>query len=213
MFALLVVATVGAFFVTTRLKRSAPVVNNVTFARYLSPNGDGRRDFVDIAFRIKNSDEVTVSVVDEDGDEAATLLRDVELNRGLHRVRWDGRLTGGATAPDGEYHLRVGLRRQGRTITSPRKLFVDTKPSRPIVRYVSPEAISPDGEGSGNQATLRFDGPSLPPPTLLAYSTPGWVPCVSWRAVPAAAGTRCCTGTGRSGFAVAAAGHRAATTC
>src|SRR6188474_1473148 len=131
-FALLVVATVGAFFVTTRLKRSAPVVNSITFARYLSPNGDGRRDYVDIAFRTKHSDEVTVSVVDDEGDEAATLLQDVELSRGLHRVRWDGRLTSGAVAPDGEYRLRVGLRRQGRTITSPRKLFVDTKPPRPI---------------------------------------------------------------------------------
>jgi hypothetical protein len=170
-FALLVVATVGAFFVTTRLKRSAPVVNSVTFARYLSPNGDGRRDHVDIAFRTKHSDEVTVSVVDEDGDEAATLLRDVELDGGLHRVRWDGRLTGGATAPDGEYRLRVGLRRQGRTITSPRKLFIDTRPPRPIVRYVSPDAISPDGAGSGNSATLRFDGPSRRRPTLLVFQS------------------------------------------
>jgi hypothetical protein len=168
-FALLVVATVAAFFVTTRLKRSAPVVNNVTFARYLSPNGDGRRDYVDIAFRIKNSDEVTVALVDEDGDEAVTLLQDVELEKGLHRVRWNGRLTGGAIAPDGEYRLRVGLRRRGRTITSPRKLFVDTRPPRPVVRYVSPDAISPDGAGTGNQATLRFDGPSRRRPTLLVF--------------------------------------------
>jgi hypothetical protein len=168
-FALLVVATVAAFFVTTRLKRSAPVVNSITFARYLSPNGDGRRDYVDIAFRTKHSDEVTVSVVDDEGDEAATLLEDVELSRGLHRVRWDGRLTSGAVAPDGEYRLRVGLRRQGRTITSPRKLFVDTKPPRPIVRYVSPDAISPDGAGTGNLATLRFDGPSKRRPTLLVF--------------------------------------------
>jgi hypothetical protein len=166
---LLVVATVAAFFVTTRLKRSAPVVNSITFARYLSPNDDGRRDYVDIAFRTKHSDEVTVSVVDEDGNEAVTLLRDVELSRGLHRVRWDGRLTGGATARDGEYRLRVGLRRQGRTVTSPRKLFVDTKPPRPIVRYVAPEAISPDGAGTGNRATLRFDGPSRRRPTLLVF--------------------------------------------
>jgi hypothetical protein len=170
-FALLVIATVAAFFVTTRLKRSAPVVNSVTFARYLSPNGDGRRDYVDIAFRMKHPDEVTVSLMDSDGDEAVTLLRDVELGKGLHRIRWDGRLTGArdGVAPDGVYRLRIGLRRQGRTVTSPRKLFVDTKPPRPIVRYVSPDAISPDGAGSGNSATLRFDGPSRRRPVLLVF--------------------------------------------
>ena len=169
MFGLLVVATVGAFFVTTRLKRSAPVVNSVTFARYLSPNGDGRRDHADIAFRIRSSDEVTVSVVDADGDEAATLLRDVELDRGLQHVRWNGRLSTGAIAPDGEYRLRIGLRRRGRTITSQRKLFVDTRPPRPVVRYVSPDAISPDGAGTGNHASLRFDGPSRRRPVLLVF--------------------------------------------
>jgi N,N-dimethylformamidase beta subunit-like protein/flagellar hook capping protein FlgD len=168
-FALLVVATVGAFFVTTRLKRSAPVVNNLTFARYLSPNGDGRRDFVDIALRIRRPDEVTVSIVDKAGNDAVTLLRDARLARGLHRFRWDGRLSSGAVAPDGQYRLRVGLRHQARTLTSPRKLFVDTKPPRPIVRYVSPDAISPDGAGTANHAILRFDGPSRRRPTLLVF--------------------------------------------
>lgn len=168
-FAVLVVATVAAFFVTTRLKRSAPVVNSVTFARYLSPNGDGRRDYVDLAFRTRRPDEVTVSIVDKDGNDAVTLLRDVQLARGDHRFRWNGRLSNGAVAPDGEYRLRVGLRRQARTLTSPRKLFVDTKPPRPIVRYVSPDAISPDGAGTANHATLRFDGPSRRRPTLLVF--------------------------------------------
>jgi hypothetical protein len=168
-FALLVVATVAAFFVTTRLKRSTPVVNSVTFARYLSPNGDGRRDYVDLAFRTRRPDEVTVSIVDKDGNDAVTLLSDVQLARGYHRVRWNGRLSNGAVAPDGEYRLRVGLRRQARTLTSPRKLFVDTRPPRPIVRYVSPDAISPDGAGTANVATLRFDGPSRRRPTLLVF--------------------------------------------
>jgi hypothetical protein len=168
-FALLVAATVGAFFVTTRLKRSAPIVEKLTFARYLSPNGDGRRDFVDIGFRIKRSDEVTVSLVDADGDEVRTLLSDLELEKGRHRFRWDGRLDSGARAPDGEYRVRVGLRRQARTITSPRKLFVDTKAPRPVVRYVSPDAISPDGAGSANRAVLQFDGPVRRRPTLLVF--------------------------------------------
>jgi hypothetical protein len=168
---LLVVATVGAFFITTRLKRSAPIVEQLSFARYLSPNDDSRHEFVDIGFQIKRSDEVTVLLVSERGDEVRTLTRDISLPRGRHRFRWDGRLDSGRVAPDGEYRVRVGLRRQGRTVTSPRKLFVDTRPPRPVVRYVAPDSISPDGAGSGERATLRFDGPLRHRPTLLVYRT------------------------------------------
>jgi hypothetical protein len=168
-FALLVAGTVAAFFVTTRLKRSSPVVEQLTFARYLSPNDDGRRDWVDIGFRTKRDDEVTVSVVDEDGDEVRTLARDQQLDKGRHRFRWDGRRDDGTVARDGLYRIRVGLRHQGRTVTPTRKLRVDTRAPRPVVRYVSPDAISPDGAGGGNRAVLRFDGPVRRRPSLLVY--------------------------------------------
>ncbi len=160
-FAGLVVATFAAFFVTTRLKRAAPVIEQLTFRRSFSPNGDGRFDAALFAFRLRRSDEVTVSVVTRDGDEVRTLAEDVSLQRGRrHRIRWDGRTDGGRVAPDGEYHLRVGLRAQGRTVTSSRKLFLDTVPPRPVVKYVSPDSISPDGVGRANSASLRFAGPS-----------------------------------------------------
>jgi hypothetical protein len=170
-FGLLVVATVGAFFVTTRLKRSAPVVENLTFARHLSPNGDGRLDFVDIGFRIKRADEVTFTIVDSGGDEVATLALDRELDAGRHRFRWRGRTSAGVIAPDGDYRVRVGLRGEGRSITSRRKLFVDTVPPRPVVRYVSPSFITPGGTASARRATLRFDGPRRARPELLVYRT------------------------------------------
>lgn len=170
-FGLLVVATIGAFFVTTRLKRSAPVVDRLTFDRYLSPNGDGSHDVADIRFRIKRADEVTVTLISEQGDEVRTLARDVDLNAGRHGFRWNGRLSNGRIAPDGEYRVRVGLRHQGRSITSARKLFVDTRPPRPVVRYVTPDSISPDGVGSGNLAKLSFSGSLRSRPTLLVYRT------------------------------------------
>jgi hypothetical protein len=170
-FALLVGASVGAFFLTTRLKRSTPVVQQLSFNRYLSPNGDGRNDSVRISLRTKRRDEVTVAVVDRDGEEVRVLARDRELDRGRYAFRWDGLVAGTVPAPDGEYRIRVGLRRQGRTITSPRKLFVDTQPPSPNVRYVSPDSISPDGTGSANSARLRFDGPARVAPRLLVYRT------------------------------------------
>ena len=199
-------ATVGAFFVTTRLKRSTPVIEQLTFRRSFSPNGDRRFDAALFAFRLRRTDEVTVSIVTRDGDEVRTLAEDVLLRGGRrHRFRWDGRTDGGRVAPDGEYHLRAGLRRQGRTVTSGRKLFLDTVPPRPVVRYVSPGAISPDGAGRANSAKLRFTGP-LRRARLLVYRTDlrrprlvavqpitGAEPTLRWdgrvRDVPAASGS------------------------
>jgi hypothetical protein len=171
LFAALVVATVGAFFVTTRLKRSTPVIEQLTFRRSFSPNSDGRFDAALFSFRLRRTDDVTVTVVTRDGDEVRTLAEDVLLQgHRRHRFRWDGRTDSGGRARDGEYHLRVGLRRQGRTVTSGRKLFLDIVPPRPVVRYVSPDALSPDGAGGANMATLRFVGP-LRRARLLVYRT------------------------------------------
>jgi N,N-dimethylformamidase beta subunit-like protein len=171
-FAALVAATVGAFFVTTRLKRSAPVIEQLTFNRHFSPNGDGRIDFAQFAFRLRRTDDATVSIVNRDGGEIRTLAQNRRLEEGRrHRFRWDGRTTLGAVAPDGEYHLRVGLRRQGRSVTSPLKLFLDTRPPRPVVRHVSPGVITPTAAAPGRRrATLRFVGPRRSP-TLLVYRT------------------------------------------
>jgi hypothetical protein len=170
LFALLVAASVGAFFVTTRLKRSTPVVQRLEFSRYVSPNGDGRKDFATIRFRTKKEDEVTVTILDHEGGEIRSLATDRTLRAGPHRFRWNGRAAGGAIAPDGEYRLRIGLRKQGRSVTSPRKMFVDTTPPRPVVRYVSPDLFSPQAVPR-RAARLRFDGPTRTAPKLLVYRT------------------------------------------
>jgi hypothetical protein len=117
-----------------------------------------------------------VAIVDEDGEEVRTLVRDRQVEKGRQRFRWDGRVHGGDIAPDGEYRVRVGLRHAGRSVVSPRRLFVDTDPPSPVVRYVSPDSISPDGAGGGEQARLRFDGPTRVPPILLVYRTDTAVP-------------------------------------
>jgi hypothetical protein len=169
-FGALVVATFAAFFVTTKLKRSPPVVEQLTFRRHFSPNGDGRLDIERIAFRLKRSDDVTVSIVSASGDRVATIVDDARLSAGRHRFSWDGRGPDGKVA-DGEYHIRVGLRRQGRVVTSPLKLFVDNTPPAPVVKFVTPDTISPDGSGSNNRVRIRFVGPTRVKPTLLVYRT------------------------------------------
>jgi hypothetical protein len=184
-FAGLVVATFAAFFVTTRLKRAAPVVEQLTFRRSFSPNRDRRFDVALLGFRVRRSDDVTVSIVTRDGDDIRTLGNDVSLVRGRrYRFRWDGRTDAGGIAPNGEYHVRVGLRRQGRTVTSARKLFLDTVPPRPVVRYVSPASISPDGAGGANHAVLRFVGPTRRARMLVYRTDLRWPRLVAAHAIP-----------------------------
>jgi hypothetical protein len=170
-FAALVLATVGAFFVTTRLKRSPAVIERLTFTRHFSPNGDGRRDAALFALRLRKHDDATISIVTGDGDKVRTLAQNRNLRaHRTYRFRWNGRRGSGKRARDGQYHLRIGLRRQGRTVTSPRKVFLDTRPPRAVVRYVTPDVISPDGIDGGRRATLRFTGPNRSP-ELLVYRT------------------------------------------
>jgi hypothetical protein len=167
-FAALVVATVGAFFVTTRLKRSAPVIERLTFNRHFSPNGDGRFDFVQFALRLRHTDDATISIVTRDGTRVQTIADNVTLDRARrYHFRWDGGTANGRRAPDGEYHVRVSLRRQGRVVTSGRKIFLDTIPPRPVVGYVRPLVLTP---GAGRVATLRYSGPKRRP-VLLVYRT------------------------------------------
>ena len=66
-FALLVAATFGAFFVAQRLKSAESVAEITKVRRYFSPNGDGRRDVTRITFTVKEADELTVTILDRDG--------------------------------------------------------------------------------------------------------------------------------------------------
>ena len=72
-FALLVAATFGAFFVAQRLKGAESVAEITRVKRVFSPNGDRRRDVERIAFTVKQAGRVTVTVVNRDGDRVRRL--------------------------------------------------------------------------------------------------------------------------------------------
>ena len=169
-FALLVIATVGAFFVTQRLKRSKPVVRDVSLPVYISPNGDGRKDRIRISFFLPRRDRVTVSMVDRGGDEVRRLADDRRMRRGRHSFVWRGRDARGLVPEDGVYFLRVALRRQGRATTAPRGVQLVTVPPEPKLVSVRPARIRPGGE---RLVRVRFRGPSNPPPLFSVYRTDG----------------------------------------
>jgi hypothetical protein len=140
-FAVLVVATVGAFFLAQRVKSTPAAIARYSMRSFCSPNGDGRFDGCRLSFLLKRADDVTVRVVGPDGDAVRTLVSDRTLAafRRL-RVRWDGRTSDGAHARDGAYRFQVSLRRQGRSILVPRSLTLDTTPPRPVVSSIGPKA-------------------------------------------------------------------------
>src|SRR3954451_18852092 len=168
-FALLVVATVAAFFVTQRLKRSAPVIRHVMMPLYVSPNGDGRKDTAMIRLRLpKADDRVTVSMVDANGDEVRRLA-DRRLRKGRHHFVWNGRDSSAAILPDGFYYLRVVLGGQGRGTIARRGIQLVTRKPSPKLLSVAPARIR---SGGRERVTIRFSGPANPAP-LSSFSRSG----------------------------------------
>ncbi|HWM63279.1 MAG TPA: hypothetical protein VNP96_04730 [Solirubrobacterales bacterium] len=128
-FALLVLATIGAFAWSQRLKRDPLVLDRVSFlavpqsdsqrprVRAFTPNGDCRFDRIRIRFRVTRSDRANVQVVKPGGKLIVTLARDTYLKRyRFFTFYWDGRVRNDGIAPPGRYKLRVKLLGQDRTL-------------------------------------------------------------------------------------------------
>lgn len=141
-FALLVLATIGAFAYAQRLKRDPLVLDKVTFVGFpvlhpkkpvhsFTPNADCRSDRIRIRFRTTRSDDGTVQVVKPGGGVVVTLARDQFLKRyHFHTYYWDGRQRGGGTARPGRYKLRVKLLGQDRTLVPPGVIRLHRAPRR-----------------------------------------------------------------------------------
>jgi hypothetical protein len=141
-FGLLVFACFVAFFLTQHLKHTPTVVQSFRLTPFFSPTPSGHVKQERISFKLASADEVTVTIVDSTGATVATLLRDHPVARYKQlSLRWNGRrgtahsyalVPGpdgtsalaprlhGALAPGGEYRVHVSLRRQQRTVFSPR---------------------------------------------------------------------------------------------
>ena len=142
-FALLVLATVGAFAYAQRLKRDPLVLDKVSFVgipilhpenpvHSFTPNHDCRYDEIRIRFRTTRSDDGTVQVVRPGGRVVITLARDRFLKRyQFHTFLWDGRRRGGGTTPPGRYKLRVKLLGQDRTLVPPGAIRLHRAPRDP----------------------------------------------------------------------------------
>ena len=122
-FALLAVATVGAFAYAQRLKREPLILDKVSFGTKkthgaFTPNGDCVNDNGRIRFRITRSDHANVEIVDPDGRRVRLLARDRFLKRYRFFVfHWDGRDDAGEPAGPGRYKLELVLLGEDRDLT------------------------------------------------------------------------------------------------
>jgi hypothetical protein len=141
-FALLVAGCFAAFFLTQRLKHTPTAVQLFKLTPFFSPTPAGHLKQERISFRVARDDEVTVTIVNSAGADVATLVRDLPVAHYKQlSLRWTGRLGrahgyvliagpsgraalqpkfAGRIAPAGVYRVRVSLRRQHRSVLSPR---------------------------------------------------------------------------------------------
>jgi hypothetical protein len=165
-FGILVAATFAAFFVAQRLKNAPTVVQGLSHTPRFSPNGDGRFDRARVTFKVKKADDVTVQVLDAEGDVVKTLLDDRHLKAYqpiVPSLAWDGTTDSGAIAPDGRYRIRITLRREGRSVIPQWSMLKDTQPPVPLVTSIGPQKQpGPEllPEPGGGTANIHF-GPAL----------------------------------------------------
>ena len=172
-FALLVAATIAAFFVTQQLKsEDALVLRFAAQPKQFSPNGDGKRDRTRVGFDLSRPATVSFYVMDGEGNEIRRLVDERALaGDAKHRFRWDGRDDDGAPVPDGLYRMRVVQRSEGRVIDSAKRVRVDRRPPRVVLLEAVPGVIAPREPGQAPEVVVRYRGPSNTAPEFRVFRT------------------------------------------
>jgi hypothetical protein len=179
-FAVLVAATIAAFFVTQHLKVTTPLltgyprpVPGVINPLHGVACGGHNNGSTTISFYLQHrADLVDVYVVNAATGE---IVRTVASGRNMRKDKrtpfhWDGREDNGSVVPDGTYYFRVALRHQGRTIDlNGVPVKVKTTTPNPVVVSVSPQVI-PSASPS-TSVTIHYAGNENRGGTILLYRT------------------------------------------
>jgi FlgD Ig-like domain len=171
-FAVLVAATIAAFFLTQHLKVTTPLIQGaprpvpgVIDPLHGVPCGQGRNSgSTTLSFYLQHrADTVDVFVV---SDATGAIVRTVASDRHMRKdvrnpdgvFHWNGREDNGRVAPDGTYYFRVALIHQNRTIDlddPSQTVEVKTVPPHPVVTRVTP-ALIPGPHGT--DVTIHYGG-------------------------------------------------------
>jgi flagellar hook assembly protein FlgD len=129
--AALVVGTVAALSVNQKLRRDGTVARSIKFERL--PSEDGAKRRVRVSFRLAETDEVEVAVVNADGEVVSVLAtaQRLEGDDTRHRFFWDRRDEDGDPAPPGRYRLRLTLSDADRAATSGERFVIKPRVEGP----------------------------------------------------------------------------------
>ena len=139
----LLVATAAAFAITEHLKLiKSPIYGTEVSNRdgvptkLFSPVCQCANSAARLTIRLRHHDHVTVTIVDAEDRQVATIASDEDLGaRAPQQFVWDGRMADGTQAPDGVYHPWVSLSHARHTYRFTNKIILDTTP--PKVRSAS----------------------------------------------------------------------------
>jgi hypothetical protein len=130
-FALLVLATVAAFAYAQRVKRDPLLVDRFEIgtkrSNAFTPEGRCHRR-IKLRFRTTTTnDHGTVEIIRPGGELVRVLAKKDFLKRyTLHTYHWDGKNADGVVQPSGRYRLRVLLEDEGRELTLPGTIRLQT---------------------------------------------------------------------------------------
>jgi hypothetical protein len=114
----------------------------------VTPNGDGSDDNAQIAYVLGATAQLTVSLTDAAGNQLATLYGGT-MTQGAHSFVWRD-----ITIPDGLYRITISAAGpNGKTVSRTTSFYVDRTLSQV---KASPAAISPNGDGRLDEATVGF---------------------------------------------------------
>ena len=152
----LLAATAVAFGVTERLKLEQPPIAAPEVTKVFSPVCDCDEEQATIAFRLRERDTVSLSIVDAEGDVVRRLVVREPRRAGRFETAWDGRDELGRVVPEGLYRPRLRLEDDRRVLVLRNPIRVDTTVPRVLELDAEPIRFSPDGDGRNDKLTVRY---------------------------------------------------------
>lgn len=145
-----------AFAVTERLKLVPSPIVAPEVSEAFSPTCECETARATVAFRLLDSDKVSVAVIDDDANVVRVLAGGERHDAGPVRFAWDGRDESGALAPEGTYRFRVDLEEERRKIVLHEDTRLDVTPPVLSASAVVPTTFSPDGDRRADKVRLSY---------------------------------------------------------
>jgi len=154
--ALLMVATGVAFAVTEHLKLQPSPIRKTRITKLFSPTCQCDGSKAVIFFSLRRSERVSISIVNPDDKEVRLLMVDESKPKGRLRAVWNGRDNTDRLVQSGDYYVHVHLAIERRTILLPNVIRLDTKAPEIKSVKLSPNTISPDGDGNNDVVHIKY---------------------------------------------------------